>query len=225
MKDTLIGESYEDVMEAISQNPLVNVPYEFPIYSNTGINLLGLSNIAANKLFSNTSATEPQTHKELVKRDIFEPLGFKSSFYQVPPTGSPLRKHIAVASKDSEWVDVWFGDVNDPSGGQYSSLSDLSILMKTLLSPTARGGVIPASAVREWLRPLHVWGNSQQQVGAPWEITSLGDFRAYTKGIHHVITILLKDIDNSTYTQAEICQVTTPNLQLFLSCPSVLSCL
>ncbi|KAF5325427.1 hypothetical protein D9619_009769 [Psilocybe cf. subviscida] len=173
--------TYEGVMEAISQNPLVNVPYEFPIYSNTGMNLLGLSNIAANKLFSNVSAAEPQTHRDLIQRDIFNPLGFNSSFFQVPPAESPLLKHIAVASKDSEWVDLWLGDVDDPAGGQYSSLSDLAIFMKTLLSPTARGGVISASVVREWLRPLHVWGNSQQQVGAPWEITSLGDFRTYTK--------------------------------------------
>lgn len=191
MRDTFIGHSYEDVMEAISKNPLVNVPYEFPIYSNTGIDLLGLSNIAANKLSSSDPTAEPQTHKELIERDIFSPLGFNSSFFQVPPAGSPLRKHMAVASKDSEWVDVWLGDMDDPAGGQYSSLSDLAILMKTLLSPTARGGVIPTAVVREWLRPLHVWGNSQQQVGAPWEITSLGDFRTYTKGmldtLHHLV--------------------------------------
>ena len=195
MRDTFIGQTYDDVMEAIAQNPLLNVPYEYPVYSNTGIDLLGLSNIAANKLSSNDPAAEPQTHKELIKRDIFDPLGFNSSFFQVPSAGSPLLKHMAVASKASEWVDTWLGDMDDPAGGQYSSLSDLAILMKTLLSPTARGGVIAATVVREWLRPLHVWGDSQQQVGAPWEITSLGDFRTYAKGMHiplsHVSAIML----------------------------------
>lgn len=90
-------------MKALSQYPLVNMPDSYPIYSNGGMALLGLSNIAANKLANpNHSADEPQVHKELVKRDIFDPLNMNSSFYRVPD--SPLREHIAVASQNSEWA-------------------------------------------------------------------------------------------------------------------------
>ncbi|KIM47767.1 hypothetical protein M413DRAFT_6978 [Hebeloma cylindrosporum] len=174
------NHSYRKVMEALSKYPLVNAPYQYPVYSNTGMNLLGFSNVGANRMASSNASAEPQTHKELVQRDIFEPLGLKSSFYRTP--GSPLREHIAVPAKDSEYADFSFGDVDDPSGGQYSSLGDLVTLMKTFLSPTARGGVISAHVMREWLRPLYVWGSSPQQVGAPWEIMSLAGKQAYTKG-------------------------------------------
>jgi len=176
------NHSYSKVMEALSKYPLVNAPYQYPVYSNTGINLLGLSNVAANRMASSNASAEPQTHKELVKRDIFEPLGLKSSFFRTP--GSPLREHIAVPAKVSEYADFSFGDVDDPAGGQYSSLGDLVTLMKTFLSPTARGGVISAHVMREWLHPLYVWGSSTQQVGAPWEILSPAGKQAYTKGNH-----------------------------------------
>lgn len=166
----------------MSTNPLINTPYNYPVYSNTGVGLLGVANVEANKLASTNPSAEPQTHKDLLQRDIFDPLGFNSSFFRVPGPDSPLRKHIAVSSVRPGWVDQSMGDVYDAAGGQYSSLSDLAMLMQTLLSPTGRGGVLPASVVREWLRPLHVWGDSPHQVGAPWEISSIANFKAYAKG-------------------------------------------
>ncbi|KAF8167663.1 beta-lactamase/transpeptidase-like protein [Crassisporium funariophilum] len=173
--------SYTSIIKALSQYPLINIPYEYPIYSNTGIDLLGLSNIAANKLQSSDPAGEPGTHKELLLRDVFEPLGLNSSFYRVPESG--LKAHIAVPKIDSEWANFVLGDTDDPAGGQYSSLADLGALMKTFLSPTAKGGVVPARVIREWLRPLYVWdSNVPQQVGAPWEILNIGGVQAYTKG-------------------------------------------
>ncbi|KAF8973666.1 beta-lactamase/transpeptidase-like protein [Flammula alnicola] len=132
------NRTYDEIMKAVSQYPLVNVPYEYPIYSNTGIDVLGLANIAANQISSVDPSREPGTHKELVKRDIFDPLGLNSSFFRVPAADATLRGHIAVPSKDAEWADVSLGDMGDAAGGQYSSLGDLAKLMKTLLSPTAR---------------------------------------------------------------------------------------
>ena len=114
-------------------------------------------------------------------RDIFDPLGMHASFYRMPDDEA-VRGHMAIPSTNSEWADIPLGDVLDSSGGQYSSLADLVTLMKTLLSPTTRGGLIPASVAREWLRPLHTWGSGGQEVGAPWEITTLADAKAYTKG-------------------------------------------
>ena len=54
--------------------------------------------------------------------------------------------------------------------------------MKTFLSPTARY-LLPARVIREWLHPLYVWGSTNQQVGAPWEIMDFNGVQAYTKGI------------------------------------------
>lgn len=171
-------------LDAVSQYPLVNTPYSFPVYSNTGFALLGLANIGAElQRFPSSSPPFERsiTHRELVDRDIFQPLKMKSSFFRVPES-EELRAHIAVPSKDPEWADTSLGDVNDPAGGQYSSLKDLSTLMKTLLSPTGAGGVLPASVVREWLRPIHVWGTGSEKVGAPWEAQSLAGVTAYAKG-------------------------------------------
>ncbi|CAA7265929.1 unnamed protein product [Cyclocybe aegerita] len=171
--EPLPNRTYENIMKALNQYPLVNVPYEYPIYSNIGFDLLGLANVAANQKASIDPKAEPQTHEELLKRDIFDHMGLTSSFYRVPE--SPLRDHIAVPSSNSEWADVWLGDTDDAAGGQYSSLKDLTAVMKSLLSPTR--------TVREWLRPLYVWGSTEQQVGAPWEIFPLpGGAKAYTKG-------------------------------------------
>lgn len=94
--------SYEDFLAEIAKYPLVNPPYSNPIYSNTGFGLLGLVNIAANKLAKNGSA-EPDTHKDLLKRDIFDPMGLNSSFFRVPASLA-LREHIAVPKKNSYWA-------------------------------------------------------------------------------------------------------------------------
>jgi len=145
--------------------------------------ILGLANVAANKLASAKPDSEPQSHEELLKRDVFGPLGLTGSFFNIPDSSSKNR--IAVPKENSELADLSFGDASDPAGGQYSSLADLELLMQTLLSPSARGGVISASMVREWLRPLHVWGATKQEVGAPWEVIILDNkVQAYTKGTY-----------------------------------------
>lgn len=71
----------EEFLKGISGFPLVAPPYTFPIYSNTGFSLLGLANVAANKAAEGRKA--PSTHADLVKRDIFEPLGLTDSAFVV----------------------------------------------------------------------------------------------------------------------------------------------
>ena len=168
------------ILKAVAKYPLVNLPWSYPIYSNTAFALLGAANVAANKLASGNPDLEPQTHEDLVSRDIFKPLGFEGSFFRIPV--SSVMKQIAVPKDNSAVADVWL-DGNDAAGGQYSSLKDLEALMQTLLSPSARGGVVSASVVREWLRPLHIWGPTKQEVGAPWEVLNIDNkVQAYTKG-------------------------------------------
>lgn len=170
------------LLDSVAKYPLILPQYSYPVYSNAGIDLLGLSNIAANRLASSQSDQEPQTHRELLQRDIFDPLGLNSSFYRLRDRPS-LIEHFAVPSAYSEFTELEFSDGADPAGGQFSSLSDLVTVMRTFLSPIAEGGVIPHNVVREWLRPLHAWTDGFQEVGAPWEILKIGnEARLYGKG-------------------------------------------
>ncbi|TFK40872.1 beta-lactamase/transpeptidase-like protein [Crucibulum laeve] len=176
--------SSESLLSAIAKYPLVNSPYGYPVYSNAGFDLLGLANVAANLNASESRDKEPQSHKELVKRDIFDPLGLNSSFYRMPADSS-LRGRIAIPSRGHGFTDILYTDASDPAGGQYSSLADLITVMKTFLSPTAKSGVVSEHVMREWLRPIHEWtgSGSKEQVGAPWEITKLPDNTpVYNKG-------------------------------------------
>ncbi len=108
--------SYDELMGCRVYVPPRNLPYEYPIYSNTGMDLLGLANVAANKLASANPDDEPQTHKELLKRDIFGPLGMHASFYRMPDDAA-VRGHMAIPSMNSEWADIPLGDVLDSAGG------------------------------------------------------------------------------------------------------------
>ena len=66
------------------------------------MDVLGITNVEANKLASDSPDDEPQLHRDLIKRDIFEPLGLNSSFYVVP--NEKLAAHKVVPKKDSEWA-------------------------------------------------------------------------------------------------------------------------
>ncbi|KAF4622924.1 hypothetical protein D9613_002213 [Agrocybe pediades] len=182
LNQTELDRTYETIIKATSKYPLITAPYNYPVYSNTGFELLGLANVAANLAAAKDASKEPQTHKELLKRDIFDPLKLKSSFFRLPAS-EELRAHIAVPQQDADWADKSLNDTSDAAGGQYSSLSDLAVVMRSFLSLNERDGVIPTRVVREWLSPMHVWGGEgAHQVGAPWEILTLGGATAYAKG-------------------------------------------
>ena len=66
------------------------------------MDVLGIANVEANKLASESPDDEPQSHKDLIERDIFEPLGLDSSFYVVP--NEKLAAHKAVPKKGAEWA-------------------------------------------------------------------------------------------------------------------------
>ncbi|KAF8922083.1 beta-lactamase/transpeptidase-like protein [Mucidula mucida] len=167
----------QDILTALAKKPLVTLPYSFPIYSNTGMDLLGLSNLGAERLVNKSTIT----HNEMVKRDIFEPLGLNGSFYGQPKGVFTAR--VAVPALDFAMADHVFNVSSDPSGGQYSSLADLVQVMQSLLAPDAHGGVVSDSVIREWLRPLHGWSDGFLEVGAPWEIIKLNPgVRLYSKG-------------------------------------------
>lgn len=173
---------YKELMESINKYPLINLPYDYPVYSNSGIDLLGLANVAANNRSVVDSEAEPQTHEDLVKRDILEPLGLNSSFYRVPYETS-LVDNLAIPNENHEWADFTFDDSGAPAGGQYSSLGDLETVLQSFLDPATNNGVISEHVVREWLHPLFTWKSGFQETGGPWEITIVdGGVRLYMKG-------------------------------------------
>ncbi|KAJ2935271.1 hypothetical protein H1R20_g1823, partial [Candolleomyces eurysporus] len=167
--------TFKNVMGSINRLPSVNVPYSYPIYSNLGFDMLGLANVGANLKAGKHRrlGSQPKTHKELIKRDIFDVFGLNNSFYRVPED-EELKAHIAIPAQNSDWADFVLGDVDDAAGGQYSSLSDLAKFMHLLLSPNPpKDYAFLPSLVREWLRPLHIWPDGTEAVGAPWEIDYL----------------------------------------------------
>ncbi|KAF7311060.1 Beta-lactamase domain-containing protein [Mycena chlorophos] len=156
--DNRMNGSLDRLLDAVAHIPLVAPQYTFPIYSNTGFDLLGACNTAAYEL----ATGEPITHRELLHKDVFDPLKMTSSFYKIP--NSRLAAQVAVPATDSEWADLTYSNTFDPAGGQYSSLNDLAMIMQTFLAP--ENGAMGSG-----------------EVGAPWEIKKISDSaRVYSKG-------------------------------------------
>lgn len=164
-------------------------PYTMPIYSNIGYILLGYVNAFAEAKHANR--TSPLDPDDLVQRDIFQPLGFQDSSLSV--TDENRDRLVVSSSQPWETVsvlffffanrrlklamlqDVDFGIYN-PSGGIYSSLSDLEILAQFLLGPLVNGtSVLPPITLREWFKPLHNNWDGYTAVGMLWELTTALD--------------------------------------------------
>lgn len=101
--DAVPRRSYETLLRSVAKYPLINEPYLYPIYSNSGFDLLGLVNVAANRKASDNPDAEPASHRELVQKDIFNPIGLNSSFYRVP-SDLLLSSRIAVPSQNADWA-------------------------------------------------------------------------------------------------------------------------
>ncbi|KAL0958175.1 hypothetical protein HGRIS_000338 [Hohenbuehelia grisea] len=181
-------------MAGIVPSGRVAPPYTFPVYSNTAFSVLGLVNLAVTKRHEGEKA--PQTHAELMHRDIFVPLGLNGSSFIVSEVN---KDKVVVPSVKTDDIDANFGDVTNPAGGQMSSLSDLVKIVRTFVDPTRKHALLRPYTIREWLRPLHVWWDDYSEVGAVWEILRFTDshsrnLRLFIKlgeldGIHSLISI------------------------------------
>ncbi|KAJ7618512.1 beta-lactamase/transpeptidase-like protein [Roridomyces roridus] len=161
----------EEVISGLKNYPLTVPTYSYPIYSNVGMALLGQVAVAANAAFE-ASRDSPGTWAQLARRDIFGPLGMNGSNFVVT---SSNKAHVAVASKNSDEVDLDFLDAMSCSGGQMSSLSDYIKVMRTILDPTRPESLLPPHVIREWLRPIHGWMDDTTEVGMLWEIEKIRD--------------------------------------------------
>lgn len=86
-------------LESIADLPLVAPPYSFPSYSNTGFSILGASLAAADSHNSGTNIT----YAELLKRDVFIPLGMNGSSFAVTEEN---REHLAIPKVGFEMVRI-----------------------------------------------------------------------------------------------------------------------
>lgn len=83
----------EDILHSIAKIPLVAPQYTYPVYSNTGFNLLGWTLTAA--------ANTTKTYAELMHKDVFEPLKLKGSSFGVTPQNARM---IAVPATSPEYA-------------------------------------------------------------------------------------------------------------------------
>jgi hypothetical protein len=102
-------QTREDVLKAVAMYPLANAPYNYPIYSNTGFNLLGMVNVGATRRAEEGSTraldrVKEQTYKELVTKDVLDPLGLNTSFFDFPYDNADLANLVAVPNENHEWA-------------------------------------------------------------------------------------------------------------------------
>ncbi|KAG9023656.1 hypothetical protein FRB95_012648, partial [Tulasnella sp. JGI-2019a] len=132
------GPSREEVLESIATIPLVVPQYTYPVYSNTGFNVLGWTLTAA--------ANATATYADLIARDVFGPLNLSGSSFNVTPENA---HRIAVPSTDPDFADLDATDVANASGGQYSSLRDLAKVMQTFLVPSREDSLLSPTSIKE----------------------------------------------------------------------------
>ncbi|KAG8904117.1 hypothetical protein FRC01_008863, partial [Tulasnella sp. 417] len=158
-----LPNSTEPILETIKELPLVAPPYTYPVYSNTGFNVLGMAVAVA-------AGGKPEDYPDILHRDIFEPLGLSSAFNITERTAG----NVVVPASSSYETDLAFGPYN-PAAGQLASLKDLTKVMQTFINPSRKESLLSPNAMREWLRPLHGFPDDLTEVGAPWEIVKVPD--------------------------------------------------
>lgn len=160
----------EEPVTFIRNIPLIVIPNTTPIYSNVGYGILGAINIAANIMANGDG--EPKTHKELLQRDIFEPFGLTSSFFRAPTDNETLARVAVASGPNAIFAGSILGDIQDPAGGQYGTITDLAKVAQAFLSTTGPEGFefLP-DLMREWLKPSYIFPSGNEASGGPWEIT------------------------------------------------------
>lgn len=116
--------THEELFKDIQKHRLVSPPFAYPSYSNTGIGVLGLALVAANRAASNDPLREPDTWAKLVKRDVFEPLGLNGSHFLATDENSA---NVVVPSVEPDYA-------VSRSSGLASSSTDVSA--RTSISAT-----------------------------------------------------------------------------------------
>ncbi|KZV67848.1 beta-lactamase/transpeptidase-like protein [Peniophora sp. CONT] len=154
------------LFSAIASTRMTYPPAFYPMYSNTGTGLLGLTLVAANRLHGEPE--EPDSYAALMKRDVFGPLGLNGSSFIASDANKDL---LVVPSEESDIVDMDFTDTMNAGGGQFASLSDFVKLSQTLLNPRRSDALLSPYSVQRWLRPVFSFEEDHwTEAGLVWEI-------------------------------------------------------
>lgn len=78
--------TFDEQLQSIAHTPLVAPPGSFPVYSNTAFSVLGAALVAANT--KGGDSTTP--YADLVKRDLFTPLGMNGSSFAASAENAAL---------------------------------------------------------------------------------------------------------------------------------------
>ncbi|KAJ7938159.1 beta-lactamase/transpeptidase-like protein [Mycena leptocephala] len=129
------------------------------------------SRIPANRIANGPK--EPSSYAELLKRDIFDPLGLNGSHFLT----TDVNKHLVVVpSLAPEVADQDFLDAMNPAGGQFSSLRDSITVLQTLLNPDDRRSLIRKQTMDSWMHTFHAFEEDDwTEVGFLWEIIKARD--------------------------------------------------
>lgn len=137
-----------DLMRALKQRKPVFAPDTKSTYSNDAFSLLGLV----------LEQTTGISYSEYMARAIFEPLGLSSTSFEKPPDD-----HAVFPIGSDIWD--WEEGVERPTGGLYSSSSDMSKFLRYVLK-----NYNSIATGENWLSPAS-WGTGMSNFyGMPWEI-------------------------------------------------------
>lgn len=146
-----------DMLDKIKTQIPVFAPNQKSTYSNVAFNLIGLALENATGL----------SYSDYIVSSILAPLEMRHTSLD-----KPSDEHAVLPTGDNYW-DVETG-VQRPTGGLYSTTSDLSLFLRYVL--THYNGLTPAV---NWLQPRSYSTGMSSFYGMPWEI-----FRT-PKILHH----------------------------------------
>ncbi|KAF2203019.1 beta-lactamase/transpeptidase-like protein [Delitschia confertaspora ATCC 74209] len=138
----------EDLLDSIKSKLPVFAPNQISTYSNVAFELLGLV----------IEKVTGESYASYISRAIFEPLSMGRSSISKPPAS-----HGVIPIGEHSW-DMEEG-IESPTGGIYSSSSDMSKYLRYIL--THYNGITHAT---NWFHPGSPGGGMKSFYGMPWEI-------------------------------------------------------
>jgi CubicO group peptidase (beta-lactamase class C family) len=106
----------DEILRAIASRPLALEPWTRPLYCNTGFNLLGWATAEAYKRKTKSMPDQigdmaaPTTMEDLLRKDVFEPLGMKDSSFWV----SEQKRDRVAAPSVPNFIDWEFTSTFNP---------------------------------------------------------------------------------------------------------------
>ncbi|KAJ3810422.1 beta-lactamase/transpeptidase-like protein [Lentinula aff. lateritia] len=158
--------SHKSLYQSLEENFLVSPQFSWPVYSNTGIGLLGMALVAANRQVNGPK--EPRLFAELVQRDIFDRIHMNDSHFLVSVQNKNM---VVVPSLAPEVADQDFLDAMNPAAGQFSSLRDSAIFLRSLLNSGTQGSLLSKTTFNHWIHSAHAFEEDDwTEIGFVWEI-------------------------------------------------------